>query len=186
MRSGDWPAIAVALSLASGCVPGDAPQSPIVNAAAPATEEPARTVQPDPRENTQGVPELSMTMLEHPDPDQRREAVYAIADAEGPDRAAVIGQALTDQDADVREAAVEAMTGIDDGTAADWLSMGLGDPEPQVRRAAVEALGQLGGDTARFLLEQALADADLGVREAAQQMLSEPAFTGESVSPASP
>jgi HEAT repeat protein len=172
--------------LAAGCVDGDAPRTantaavalqveqsrranPATGAVAPA-DEPAKT-----------VPELASTMIEDPDPAQRRESVYSIADAEGTDQAAVIGQALTDPDPEVRTAAIEAMTGIDDGTAADWLSVGLGDPDPGVRRTAVEALGQIGGTSARYLLEQALGDADAGVREAAQQMLEEPQFVAGAV-----
>jgi HEAT repeat protein len=164
--------------LVAGCVDGDAPraavpvprpaqQTPI---AALRAEEPAK-----PDEPAKAVPELATTMIEDPDPRQRRESVYSIADAGG-DQAAVIGQALTDPDARVRTAAIEAMTGIEDGTAADWLSIGLGDPEPSVRRSTVEALGQVGGSSARYLLQQALLDADEGVREAAQQMLEEPEF----------
>ena len=181
MRGGDWLAIAIALSLAAGCVQGDAPRSPAPNAAAPETVERTQIAQPEPAERSEPLPELATAMREDPDPKQRREAVYAIADAEGPDRAAVIGQALTDPDARVRAAAVEAMTGIEDGTAADWLSLGLGDPDPRVRRTAVEALGEIGGDSAGFLLQQALADSDAGVREAAAQMLAEPAFAERQV-----
>jgi HEAT repeat protein len=172
--------------LVAGCVDGDAPraaaavpaahlaqQAPV---AAPKAGEPAQAEEP-----AQAVPELATAMIDDPDPRQRRESVYSIADAEGVDQAAVIGQALTDPDPRVRTAAIEAMTGIEDGTAADWLSIGLGDPDPGVRRSTVEALGQIGGTSARYLLEQALGDADAGVREAAQQMLEEPAFAEPAV-----
>ena len=182
MRGRNWAGTLTALALASGCVEGDAPRSPEAKASARATVAPPKITPPKAEERAPAMPVLSTTILEDTDPKRRREAVYAIADAEGPDRAAVIGQALTDEDAAVRAAAVEAMTGIEDGTAADWLSIGLGDPDPKVRRTAVEALGQVGGETARFLLEQALADTDAGVREAAQQMLEEPAFAGKDVS----
>ena len=166
--------------LVAGCVDGDAPRTAAtVPAARPAQQAAIATPKVD--EPAKAVPELAATMFEDPDPVQRRESVYAIADAEGADQAAVIGQALTDPDPRVRTAAVEAMTGIEDGTAADWLSIGLGDPDPVVRRTTVEALGQVGGTSARHLLEQALGDADAGVREAAKQMLEEPAFASESV-----
>ena len=185
------PALIGTAILASGCVQGDAPR-----AGTPATggleaqgsAEAARiAVAPNPAPAREAdalppAPVIAETLRENPDPEQRREAVYALADADAANAAAVIGEALYDPDARVREAAVEAMTGIDDRTAADWLSLGLGDPEPRVRRAAVEALGQVGGDTARFLLEQALGDADASVREAARQMLEEPAFAGKGVS----
>lgn len=180
MKDETWPALLTAIALASGCVEGDAPRSPAVNTVARATVAPPRVASPEPERRTP-APALSTTMLENADPNRRREAVYAIADAEAANTAAVIGQALTDEEPAVRAAAVEAMTGIEDGTAADWLSIGLGDPDPRVRRTAVEALGQVGGDSARFLLEQALTDTDAGVREAAQQMLEEPAFAGADV-----
>jgi hypothetical protein len=172
--------------LVAGCGDGDAPraattipaahlaqQAPIT---APKAGEPAHADEP-----AKSVAELATTMIDDPDPGQRRESVYSIADAEGADQAAVIGRALTDPDPRVRTAAIEAMTGIEDGTAADWLSIGLGDPEPGVRRSTVEALGQVGGTSARYLLEQALGDADAGVREAAQQMLEEPEFADPGV-----
>jgi hypothetical protein len=164
--------------LVAGCVDGDAPRSA---AAVPVSSQmqQARTAVPKADVPAKPVPELAQTMNEDPDPVQRRESVYAIADAQGADQATVIGQALTDPDPGVRTAAVEAMTGIEDGTAADWLSIGLGDPDPRVRRSAVEALGQVGGASARYLLEQALGDGDAGVREAAAQMLSEPQFAGQ-------
>ena len=176
--------------LVSGCVQGDAPR-----AGTPATggleaqpsSKAARvelTPKPAPVRETDAspaAPVIAETLRKAPDPEQRREAVYALADVDPENSAATIGQALYDPDARVREAAVEAMTGIEDGTAADWLSLGLGDPEPRVRRAAVEALGQIGGDSARVLLRQALGDADTGVREAAAQMLSEPEFADGAV-----
>jgi HEAT repeat protein len=176
--------------LASGCVQGDAP-----GAGTPATGSPkaqrlsetarlAMTPKPAPVREADAsppAPVIAETLREDPDPEQRREAVYAFADAGAKDPAATLGGALYDPDARVREAAIEAMTGIDDRTAADWLSLALGDPEPRVRRAAVEALGQIGGDTARFLLEQALRDVDAGVREAAGQMLAEPEFASSAV-----
>jgi HEAT repeat protein len=175
-------ALLCAAVFVSGCIQAEAPRpeaSPEGNAAT--TPERRSAVEPHPVERRPQVPELETAMREDPSPDQRREAVYALADADGPDRAAILGQALTDPDARVRVAAVEAMTGIEDGTAADWLSIGLGDPEPRVRRAAVEALGQVGGASAGLLLQQALEDADAGVREAAKQMLEEPAFADAAV-----
>lgn len=174
-----------AVLLAAGCVDGDAPRTaPAVTVARPA--ELAAIAAPNADEPANVVPELVATMVEDPDPVQRRESVYSIADAEGADQASVIGQALTDPDPGVRTAAIEAMTGIEDGTAADWLSIGLGDPDPSVRQSTVEALGQIGGTSARYLLEQALGDADAGVREAAKQMLEEPEFSEPAISPAFP
>jgi HEAT repeat protein len=161
--------------LVAGCVDGDAPRTvTAVPVARPAQQAPVAAPKMD--EPAKPVSELATTVIEDPDPRQRRDAVYAIADAEVADQASVIGLALTDPDPGVRAAAVEAMTGIEDGTAADWLSIGLGDPDPKVRHSAVEALGQVGGTSARYLLEQALGDADAGVREAAAQMLAEPQF----------
>jgi len=161
--------------LVAGCVDGDAPRSagasPVPRQAQQAPGGALKVDEPD-----KVLPDVARTLIEDPDPAHRRESLYAIADAEGADRAAVIGQALSDPEPGVRTAAVEAMTGIDDETAADWLSIGLGDPEPAVRRATVEALGEIGGASALYLLEQALGDVDAGVREAAQQMLEEPAF----------
>ena len=109
-------------------------------------------------------------MLDSPDPEDRRDAIYEIADAGGDEMesAALIGPALYDPEPDVRLSAVEALTGLRSESSADWLSIALGDPDPRVRRTAVEALGEIGGRTARFLLQQALGDADAGVREAAQ------------------
>jgi hypothetical protein len=179
------------VALTTGCVPRDDPaagaQSARVTEAKLHAEakQAVRVPQSAPTHATESLPPapvIEQTLRDDPDPERRREAVYALADADPASSAAVIGEALYDSDARVREAAIEAMTGIDDGTSVDWLSLGLGDPEPRVRRAAVEALGQVGGETARFLLEQALGDADPGVREAARQMLEEPAFADEGVS----
>ena len=175
-----------AVLLVAGCVDGDAPRTAAATVVEPPAQvshraQPALDALPAADEPARSVQELASTMIEDPDPEQRRESVYSIADAEGPDQAAVIGQALTDPDPKVRSAAVQAMTGVEDGTAADWLSIGLGDPDPAVRRTAVEALGQVGGTSARYLLEQALGDADAGVREAAQQMLEEPRFAAAAV-----
>ena len=176
--------------LASGCVQGDAPRAgtPTTGVAEPPRSGEAQRLAtasgPAPIRETDAsppAPVIAETLREDPDPEQRREAVYALADADAKNSAATLGEALYDPDARVREAAIEAMTGIDDGKAADWLSLGLGDPEPRVRRAAVEALGQIGGDTAHFLLEQALGDVDAGVREAAAQMLAEPEFAESAV-----
>ena len=175
--------------LASGCVQGDAPRAktpaegvaevkspPAVARVAATRAAPAREADTSPP-----APLIAQTLRKNPDPEQRREAVYALADADGQSSAAIIGEALYDPHPHVREAAVEAMTGIEDSAAADWLSLGLGDPDPRVRRAAVEALGQIGGDSARFLLQQALEDVDAGVRQAADQMLSEPDFADSAV-----
>jgi HEAT repeat protein len=166
--------------LVAGCVDGDAPRTVATVPVAPAAQQ-APIADSKADEPEKPLPGLATTMIEDPDPRRRRESVYSIADAEGADQAAVIGQALTDPDPRVRTAAIEAMTGIEDGTAADWLSLGLGDPDPGVRRSTVEALGQVGGTSARYLLEQALGDADAGVREAAQQMLEEPEFSGRAI-----
>ena len=179
------------VALASGCVQGDAPAAGSHSARVTQVKplavagRAAHAPQPAPKHGTESpppAPVIEQMLRDDPDPELRREAVYALADAGPANSAAVIGEALYDADARVRVAAIEAMTGIEDGTAADWLSLGLGDPEPRVRRAAVEALGQVGGETARFLLEQALGDADSSVRAAARQMLEEPAFAGEGVS----
>jgi HEAT repeat protein len=125
-------------------------------------------------EEAASVPELATMLGSSPDPEVRREAIYAIADAGEPDDTAIIGQSMTDPDSRVRKAAIEALTGIGGKSSADWLSLGLGDPDPRIRQSAVEALGVVGGDTARFLLQQALADVDQDVRAAAQQILDEP------------
>jgi HEAT repeat protein len=170
--------------LASGCVSRDAPDAGARPASPPASQRGVHAA-PVIRNTTEAVPTreampparvLAQALRASPDPELRRDTVYALADVDDEGSAAVIGEALYDPDPGVREAAIEAMTGIDDAAAADWLSLGLGDPEPRVRRAAVEALGEIGGDTARFLLTQALGDADAGVREAAAQMLAEPEF----------
>lgn len=127
-----------------------------------------------------GVPELAARLAESVDPEVRREAIYAIADAGEVDDVAIIGEALYDPEGSVRLSAIEALTGVRSEISADWLSIALGDPDPRIRQTAVEALGEIGGETARFLLQQALADVDPGVREAAQQMLDEPQHaTGE-------
>jgi HEAT repeat protein len=185
-----WLSLIATAMLATGCVQGDAPRAGTTATGVP---EPPRSGEAARLAAAPGAapmreadasppaPVIAETLREDPDPEQRREAVYALADSDAKDSAATLGEALYDPDARVREAAIEAMTGIDDGTAADWLSLGLGDPEPRVRRAAVEALGQIGGETARFLLEQALGDGDAGVREAAAQMLAEPEFAESTV-----
>src|SRR5688572_214544 len=116
-----------AVLLVAGCVDGDAPRTvAAVPVARPAQHAPIAAPKAD--EPAKPVPELATTMIKDPDPMQRRESVYSIADAEGTDQAAVIGQALTDPDPRVRTAAIEAMTGIEDGAAADWLSIGSAIP----------------------------------------------------------
>jgi HEAT repeat protein len=111
------------------------------------------------------------------DPQDRRDAIYEIADVDGDDTAsaALIGAALYDPEPDVRLSAVEALTGLRSESAADWLAIALGDPDAHVRRSATEALGQIGGPSSRFLLQQALGDPDPEVRAAAEEVLDEPA-----------
>lgn len=177
MRKVDEAGLIIAVLLASGCFQAEAPrhEAPAAVVARPADPQvgtqPANEMH---EESAAGVPELAVMLDNSADPEVRREAIYAIADAGQSDDVPIIGQSLTDPDSGVRTAAIEALTGIGDETSADWLSLGLGDPDPRIRQTAVEALGVIGGDTARFLLQQALADVDQDVRAAAQQMLDEP------------
>ncbi|HEX9706098.1 MAG TPA: HEAT repeat domain-containing protein [Steroidobacteraceae bacterium] len=167
MRHRDSAGLVMAMALVSGCFQEEAPRL-----AAPAPV-PAAIIEPQ-KEDSAGVADLEDAMRADADPEVRREAIYAIADADEPDDAALIGQALYDPDPGVRLAAIEALTGARSASSSDWLSVALGDPDPRIRRTAVEALGEIGGETARFLLQQALGDVDADVSEAARQMLDEP------------
>ena len=91
--------------LASGCVQGDAP-----GAGTPATGSPkaqrlsdtarlAMPPKPAPVREADAsppAPVIAETLREDPDPEQRREAVYALADADAKDSAATLGEALYD------------------------------------------------------------------------------------------
>jgi len=173
----DFAALAMLMVLLSGCFQEESPrqEAPVAVAARPADPhlgtEPA--IEMD-EVDAASVPELAALLNSSADPEVRREAIYAIADAGETEDAAIIGQSLTDPDSGVRKAAIEALTGIGAASSADWLSLGLGDPDPRIRQATVEALGVIGGDTASFLLQQALSDVDEDVRTAAQQALDEP------------
>ena len=171
MRHAGRAAFLAGLSLASGCFQEEAPRL-AAPTPAPASRQQAATVPPP---ATHGTKELAAALQDAPDPDDRRDAIYEIADAEGDEMesAALIGAALYDPEPDVRLSAVEALTGLRSESAADWLSVALGDPDARVRRTAVEALGEIGGPNSKFLLQQALGDVDPAVREAAQEMLDE-------------
>jgi HEAT repeat protein len=163
--------------LLSGCFQEEAPRhvAPAAVAASPvAVQAGTKFADETSDEGAANVPELVAMLEGSVDPEVRREAIYAIADAGEADDAAIIAQSLTDPDSGVRKAAIEALTGIGGENSANWLSLGLGDPDPRIRRTAVEALGVVGGDSAQFLLQQALGDVDQDVREAAQQILDEP------------
>ncbi|MEX0733031.1 MAG: HEAT repeat domain-containing protein [Steroidobacteraceae bacterium] len=179
MRRRELAALAVMMALLSGCFQEEAPRhvAPAALAANPVdTQAGTQPANETNDEEPASVPMLAAVLNDSADPDTRREAIYAIADAGETDDAAIIGHSLTDPDSGIREAAIEALTGIGGQSSADWLSLGLGDPDPRVRQTAVEALGEVGGDTARFLLQQALTDVDEGVREAAKQMIEEQAL----------
>jgi HEAT repeat protein len=168
------------LSLASGCFQQEAPRL-AAPTPAPTSRQQAATVSPPAMPASKA---LASALQDSPDPEDRRDAIYEIADAEGDDMesAALIGAALYDPEPDVRLSAVQALTGLRSEAAADWLSIALGDPDARVRRTAVEALGEIGGPNAKFMLQQALGDVDPAVREAAQEMLAEPARVEPGVS----
>ena len=180
MRQAGCAAFLAGLSLVLGCVREDAPRQAMPDAVQ-ATSVALRVKVPrpieKPVEDAQAtIPRLETLLVEAPDPEIRREAVYLIADAGEVEDAAFVGQALYDPDSRVRESAIEALTGIGGQSSADWMLVALGDPDPRIRRTAVEALGEIGGDTAKNLLQQSLLDADESVRNAAEQMLAEPRF----------
>ena len=180
MRYVGCAAFLAGLSLTSGCFQQEAPRL-AAPAPAPTSRQQAETVSPSALPASK---ELAAALQDSPDPEDRRDAIYEIADAEGNEveSAALIGAALYDPEPDVRLSAVEALTGLRSDSAADWLSIALGDPDARVRRTAVEALGEIGGPNARFLLQQALGDVDPAVREAAQEMLAEPSGADPGVS----
>jgi HEAT repeat protein len=158
--------------LLSGCFQEEAPR---VAVPAPAADTAQKTASASPS-GMRADMDFAARLQDAADPEDRRDAIYEIADAEGDemDSAALIGAALYDPEPDVRLSAVQALTGLRNESAADWLAIALGDPDARVRRTAVEALGEIGGPNARFLLQQALGDVDPAVRETAQEMLGEP------------
>lgn len=162
----------IAVLLLSGCFQAEAPRI----AALAAVPRSAQAAAPALRSDERVEKNLATTLQDAPDPEDRRDAIYEIADAEGDEMgsAALIGAALYDPEPEVRLSAVQALTGLRNESAADWLAIALGDPDARVRRTAAEALGEIGGPNARFLLQQALGDVDPAVREAAQEMLAEP------------
>ena len=180
MRHADCAAFLAGLSLVSGCFQQEAPRLAAPDPA-PTSRQQAETVSPSAMPASK---ELAAALQDSPDPEDRRDAIYAIADAEGNEveSAALIGAALYDPEPEVRLSAVQALTGLRSESAADWLSIALGDPDARVRRTAVEALGEIGGPNSRFLLQQALGDVDPAVREAAQEMLAEPSRADPGVS----
>ncbi len=162
----------VTMLLLSGCFQQEAPRVAVPAPVADSAKQAASAAPPGKRAD----PDLAARLQNAADPEDRRDAIYEIADAEGNEveSAALIGAALYDPEPEVRMSAVQALTGLRDESAADWLAIALGDPDARVRRTAVEALGEIGGPNARFLLQQALGDVDPAVREAAQEMLGEP------------
>ena len=170
----------ISVLLVSGCFQQEAPRLAAPTAAPRSTQAAAAALQSEKRVDQ----DLATTLQVAPDPEDRSDAIYAIADAEGDEveSAALIGAALYDPEPEVRLSAVQALTGLRSTSAADWLSIALGDPDARVRRSAVEALGEIGGPNSRFLLQQALGDVDPAVREAAQEMLAEPSRADPGVS----
>ena len=180
MKPTGKPELLISVLLLSGCFQAEAPRV-AAPTAAPRSAQAAAT----PLRSDEGVEkDLATTLQDAADPEDRRDAIFEIADAEGDEMesAALIGAALYDPEPDVRLSAVQALTGLHNESAADWLAIALGDPDARVRRTAAEALGEIGGPNARFLLQQALGDVDPAVREAAQEMLDEPSRTEPGIS----
>ncbi len=176
MRYAGCAALLTGLSLASGCFQQEAPRL-AAPAPAPTSRQQAATVSPSAMPASK---ELAAALQDSPDPEDRRDAIYEIADAEGNEveSAALIGAALYDPEpggAPVRGRGVDRPAQrVRRRLAVDCARRsGCASPQDGGRSA-----GEIGGPNSRFLLQQALGDVDPAVREAAQEMLAEPSGAG--------
>lgn len=102
-------------------------------------------------------------MAQDPRPEMRAQAVLAVAELAGGERAApVMAKALADEDSRVRGSAALAVGELGLGDLDDTLADLLGD-EPEVAFAAAAALAELGDARGEPVLIAALRDRDAGL-----------------------
>lgn len=115
---------------------------------------------------------LRNTLLSHPDPDERLDAVFNLStSSETAEAAQVLVEGLADTDAEVRLAVVEALGDFTDQIAPDVLMPALDDPDPEVRFEAVGILGDIETPEALALVRRALNDSNDDVRSLAEGIL---------------
>ena len=95
-------------------------------------------------------------LLASDNPNDREDAVDALAESGRPDALELLAVSLDDLDEDVREAAIDGLARIGGDEAAEALSAGLRDTEAWNREEAVDALVKIGGDKAAQSLAVAL------------------------------
>jgi hypothetical protein len=112
-------------------------------------------------------------MLASEDPNEREDAVEALAESGRPDALELLGLSLGDVDEDVREAAIDGLAAMGGNEAAEALAAGLRDPEAWNREEALDALVKIGGDKAAQSLAVALRVKDTALRKSAVEGLGE-------------
>lgn len=137
-------------------------EPPMGDAAAPAGAD-------DDDDSVEGLRE---TALSDTDPDERINALWALAVTDEEAALPVLSTALRDQDREVRLAAVQELGGLDDERGAvDALSIALGDPDSEIRSEAMRLIGDSDDPRAAHLAGQLLNDSDPDVRDEAQAIL---------------
>jgi len=123
-------------------------------------------------EDDDSVESLRETALSDADPDERINALWAIAVTDEDAALPVLSSALRDSDREVRLAAVQELGGLDDERGAiDALSLALGDPDSEIRAEAMRLIGDSEDPRAAHLAQQLINDADADVRDEAQAIL---------------
>lgn len=105
--------------------------------------------------------------VEAPNPEDRAEAIRAIADLKDPRGASVMMELLTYPQPSVRAAAARGLGHLEKKEAREPIEQLLKDPVPAVRESAAASLADLGGKESLPALTQALHDGVLTVRAAA-------------------
>jgi HEAT repeat protein len=121
--------------------------------------------------------------VEAPNPEDRAEAIRAIADLKDQRGASVMMELLTYQQPSVRAAAARGLGHLDKQEARGSIEQLLKDPVPAVRESAAASLADLGGKESLPALNQALKDGVVTVRAAVVAALLQLGQPFETVAP---
>jgi HEAT repeat protein len=121
--------------------------------------------------------------VEAPNPEDRAEAIRAIADLKDQRGASVMMELLTYQQPSVRAAAARGLGHLEKQEARGPIEQLLKDPVPAVRESAAASLADLGGKESLPALNQALKDGVVTVRAATLAALLQLGQPFETVAP---
>ena len=121
--------------------------------------------------------------VEAPNPEDRAEAIRAIADLKDQRGASVMMELLTYQQPSVRAAAARGLGHLEKQEARGSIEQLLKDPVPAVRESAAASLADLGGKESLPALNQALKDGVVTVRAAVVAALLQLGQPFETVAP---